>query len=296
MNILHYFYFLYHNLEAHLLGRKRPLLAGFKLTDRCNLRCRVCPFWGRNSQEMTLSQVKDVLAYLHQAGVRLLILEGGEPFLWRDGEYGLEDVVIAGKNLFFCTGIVTNGLMPIDTQADIVWVSVDGLRESHNYNRGPTFDKIIANIEASSHPKLFASVTINARNWQDIPDLVRFLSDKVKGITIQLYYPYEGTEDLYLPFAERREVLGQLIDLKRQGYPVSDSNSALEALRDNSWRCIPWLISSVEPDGQTTFGCYLKNRAVASCEKCGFAAHTEISMAYGWNLSAIYSGAKIFGF
>ena len=296
MNILHYFYFLRHNLEAHLLRRRRPLLTGFKLTDRCNLRCRACPFWKRDSQEMTLSQVKDVLVHLHQAGVRLLILEGGEPFLWHDGNHGLEDVVTAGKKLFFCTGIVTNGLMPIDTQAHVVWVSVDGMRDSHNYNRGPTFDKVIANIEASSHPKLFASVTINARNWRDIPELVRFLSDKVKGITIQFYYPYEGTEDLYLPFAERRQVLDQLIELKREGYPIADSNPALKALRANTWRCFPWLISSVEPNGQITFGCYLKNRAVANCERCGFAAHTEISMAYGWNLSAIYAGAKIFGF
>jgi MoaA/NifB/PqqE/SkfB family radical SAM enzyme len=245
---------------------------------------------------MTLSQVKAVLLHLHETGVRLLILEGGEPFLWHDGEHGLEDIVAASKKLFFCTGIVTNGLMPIDTQADTVWVSVDGMRESHNYNRGPTFDKVIANIEASSHPKLFASVTISSHNYRDIPELVRFLSDRVRGITVQFYYPYEGTDDLYLPFPERRQVLDQLIDLKRQGYPVSDSVPALNALRDNTWRCFPWLISSVEPDGKVTLGCYLKNRAAANCAKCGFAAHTEISMAYDWNLAAIISGAKIFGF
>lgn len=296
MRLSHYLYFARHNLESRLFGRKRPLLTGFKLTDRCNLRCRVCPFWQRETREMSFAQVKDVLRHLYQSGVRLMILEGGEPFLWRDGPHQLEDVVAESKKLFFCTGIVTNGLIPIETKADVVWVSVDGLRESHNYNRGPTFDKVIANIQGSRHPRLFASVTINSVNWQEIPDLVRFLSDKVKGITIQFYYPYEGTEDLSLSPVDRREVLDQIIELKRAGYPVSDSIPALAALRDNSWRCFPWLISSVEPDGQVTFGCYLMNRAAVNCARCGFAAHTEISMAYDWNPAAIYAGATIFGF
>jgi len=296
MQLSHYLYFLRHNLESRLLGRKRPLLTGFKLTDRCNLRCRVCPFWQRETDEMSFVQVKDVLLRLYQLGVRLMILEGGEPFLWRDGAYGLEDTVAESRRLFFCTGIVTNGLTPIETQADIVWVSVDGLRETHNHNRGPTFDKVIANIQRSTHPRLFANVTINAMNQKEIPELVRFLADKVKGITIQFYYPYPGTEDLSVAAAERFAVLDELIALKRAGYPVSDSIPALRALQDNSWRCFPWLISSVEPDGQITLGCYLLNRAAVNCKWCGFAAHTEISMAYNWNLAAIHAGAKIFGF
>ena len=245
---------------------------------------------------MTFPQVKDVLVRLHRAGVRLLILEGGEPFLWHDGTYGLEDVVTECKKHFFSTGIVTNGLMSIETGADLVWVRVDGMRDAHDYNRGPTFERVVANIETSSHPRLLASVTINSRNWRDIPELVRFLDGKVRGITIQFYYPYPGTEDLFLPFAERRQVLDWLIDLKRDGYPVSDSVPALKALRDNSWRCYPELISSVEPDGQITFGCYLRNRAAVNCTQCGFAAHTEISLAYDWNLAAICAGATIFGF
>lgn len=245
---------------------------------------------------MSLSQVKEVLLRLHRSGVRLMILEGGEPFLWRDGAYGLEDVVAECKRLFFCTGVVTNGLLPIETQADVVWVSVDGMRETHNYNRGPTFDKVIANIQRSRHPRLFANVTINSKNKSEIAELVHFLADKVKGITIQFYYPYPGTEDLAVSPADRRQVLDELIALKRAGYPVSDSISTLKALRDNTWRCFPWLISSVEPDGEVTLGCYLLNRAEVNCKQCGFAAHTEISMAYNWNLAAIYAGAKIFGF
>ena len=289
-------YFLQHNLASRLLGWRRPLLAGFKLTHRCNLRCRACPFWRQKGEDMSFAQAQQALDELYAAGVRLVIFEGGEPFLWRDGHYRLADLVSEAKQRFFSVGVTTNGTLPLDVPADVVWVSVDGLAETHDRNRGPSFERAMTHIAASSHPKIFANVTINRLNWQEVPELVRFLAGRVKGITIQFYYPYAGTEDLSLGQAERRQVLEELIALKRAGYPVADSIPALKALQDNSWRCHPWLIANVEPDGTVNIGCYLKNRATISCQRCGFAAHVEISLAYDWNLAAIAAGREIFGF
>ena len=292
----HYLYFLRHNLASRLLGRRRPLLAGFKLTHRCNLHCAACPFWRQEGEDMSFARARRALDELYDAGVRLVIFEGGEPFLWRDGDYRLADVVKAAQQRFFCVGVTTNGTLPLDVPADVVWVSVDGLAETHDRNRGPSFERAMAHIAASSHPKVFANVTINRLNWREMPELVRFLAERVKGITIQFYYPYEGTEDLSLGRAERRGVLEELIALKRAGYPVADSIPALKALMDNSWNCHPWLIANVEPDGAVNCGCYLKNRAEISCQQCGFAAHVEVSLAYDWNLAAIAAGREIFGF
>ena len=291
-----YLYFLRHNLESRLLGKRRPLLAGFKLTHRCNLSCAVCPFWKLDEGHMSFAQARQALDTLFHAGVRLVIFEGGEPFLWRDGSHRLADLVTEARKRFFCVGVTTNGTLPIDAPADVIWVSVDGLRETHNRNRGPCFDRVIDNIAASSHPNVFANITINRLNWREMPDLVRFLADRVKGITVQFYYPYEGTEDLSLGAEDRVAVLEELIALKNDGYPLADSVPALRSLMHNTWRCHPWLIANVEPDGTVHFGCYLRNRAEISCEKCGFAAHTELSLAYDWSLPAIAAGRRIFGF
>ncbi len=292
----HYLYFLKHNLEARLLKRRRPLLAGFKVTNRCNLQCRACPFWQKGGEDVPYSVALDALDRLHKSGVRLLIFEGGEPFLWRDGEHTLEDLVQAATRKFFCTGITTNGLLPIETSADTVWVSIDGLRDTHDQNRGKCFDRVRANIAASSHPSILANITVNKVNCRQIPDLVTFLQEKVKGVTIQFYYPYEGTQDLSVDQSDREWVLDELVRLKRQGHPVLDSCAALEALKKNAWRCYPWLIANAEPDGSINNGCYLKNRSDISCAKCGFAAHVEMSLAYDWHWGAIQAGKKIFGF
>ena len=233
-------------LAGHLLGQRRPLLAGFKLTQRCNLRCSVCPYWRQSTPEMDYAGVVCTLAELRRSGARFLILEGGEPFLWHHGSYGLEDVVAAAQERFFWVGVVTNGTFPLQSQADILWVSVDGLGETHDRNRGPTFDRVMAHVEASDHPRLYANVTINRLNRREIPALIEFLAGRIAGVTIQFYYPYAGTEDLGLTKEERRQVLDDLIHLKRLGYPVTDSVAALEALKANTWRCHPWLLVNAE--------------------------------------------------
>jgi len=81
------------------------------------------------------------------------------------------------------------------------------------------------------------------------------------------------------------KVLCNLIKMKKDGLPIANSYACLQALKDNRWKCHPWMIASVDPDGKITQGCYVKNRGEISCEKCGFSAHTEISLAYSGEIS-----------
>ena len=253
-------YFLLYYLRT-LFGRRMPLLGGVKLTHRCNLRCCHCPFWRKEKGSLSFAQLRSCLGTLYDWGVRLLIMEGGEPFLWREGEYDLHDAVREAKKRFFSVSVTTNGTFPLDIEADNVWVSIDGLEETHDRIRGPSFGRIMANIDASSHPSIYAHITINSLNWREIPELVRFLSGRVKGITVQFV----------------------------------DSYACLAALKDNRWRCRPWMIASVDPDGELLHGCYVKGRGQISCERCGFSAHTEMSLAYAGVLESILVGSKVFG-
>lgn len=233
---------------------------------------------------------------LYEQGVRIVIFEGGEPFLWRDEDYTIKDVVSEAKKLFFSIGITTNGTFPIEAGADVIWVSIDGLKETHDRLRCGSYDNVITNIKASSHPRIYAHITINSINWKEIPELVQFLTPLVKGVTIQFHYPYkEGEKDLSLTPDKRQKVLNDLIQLKKQGLPVANSFTCLNALKNNTWKCHPWMIASVEPDGIITHGCYVKNRGEISCDKCGFSAHTEISLAYSGVFESIKLQSKIFG-
>lgn len=293
----------HHWVSYHLTGDRRPLLAGFKLTHRCNLRCRTCPFWQRPRPDVTWEGVQAGLDELYAAGCRILILEGGEPTLWHDGDRRLEDVIGAARARGFARiGITTNGTLPIETGADIVWVSFDGLRETHEAVRGPIWERVMANIAASRHPRILAQVTISRTNWLELPELIRFLSDHVQGVTFQFFYPYRESDDLWLPWPERARVLRELAALKDQGYPVLDSYRVLRDLADNRWHCHDWLIADAEPDPENPAravvhrGCYLKGRAEADCRLCGFAAHAELSLAFDLHPGAIWAGQQVFHF
>ncbi|MDI7275410.1 MAG: radical SAM protein [Anaerolineae bacterium] len=294
--LTHYLYFLLHNLRCRLRRERRPLLAGVKLTHRCNLRCPACPFWRRPAGDLPYAAALAALDALRRAGVRLVIFEGGEPFLWRDREHGLEDLIREARRRFFVVGVTTNGTLPLRTSADVLWVSLDGPRQVHDAYRGRSYDRIMENIAAARHPRVLANLTISRLNWEGIPELVRDLKGRVRGITIQFAYPYPDGEDLTVSPQARSQVLDQLIALKRQGYPILDSYRVLQRLKDNSWRCHDWLIANVEPDGQINYGCYLRGRGEIDCRQCGFAAHAELSQAYDWDPAAILCGRRVFGF
>ncbi len=289
--ISHYPYLFYH----YVLHRDKPLLASFKLTYRCNLTCRQCPFYSMQAEELRYEQVLDILERLYQRGNRLVVLEGGEPMLWKDGAFSIHDVVAAAKKKFFSVGMTTNGTLPLNVAVDTMWVSIDGLESTHNALRGaPIFSRIIDNIQQSQHPRLFAHITINTVNAAEIPELIRFLQHKVRGITVQFYYPYNQQDELFLDFDRREPLLEEIILLKRVGFPVLNSIAALQALKRNTWKCNDRLVDNANPDGSITQGCYLKNRADIDCSKCGFSPHTEISLACKMNLQSIIAGQRIF--
>ena len=287
--------FLALQLRSRLLHQRRPLLAGYKLTTRCNLACVHCPFWQRRSPELGFDGALAVLRRLHDSGARLLILEGGEPLLWRDGSLDLDDLVRAARRLFWTVGVVTNGTLPLPQSADVVWVSVDGFEDMTRQIRGDVFATQMRNLEAGGGRRLYANITVNAWNVDEIPALVQHLTGRVRGITLQFHYPYNGEDELSLPWDRRARLLDALISLKRRGYPLLDSVACLRALKAPGWRCHSWLVTSAEPDGAITQGCYLMGRGPIACDRCGFAAHLEMSLAYDFHPGAMAAGMRVFG-
>ncbi|MCX7990952.1 MAG: DUF3463 domain-containing protein, partial [Proteobacteria bacterium] len=291
------FYFFRYFLECRLLGKRKPILGGFKITHKCNLRCYHCPFWEKETGELDFNKAKEVLDKMYKLGVRIVIFEGGEPLLWKDGDKNLIDLINYAKKTFFSIGVTTNGTLPLkDIPSDVLWVSFDGMRETYKKIRGDVFDKVIRNIKESNHKNLYANVTINKLNEGEIEEIVKFLSELVKGITIQFHYPYGAEEDreLFIPLKERVNILDRLIRLKKDGYPVMDTVRTLNAMKTNSWKCHDWMIANANPDGTITEGCYIKNRGEINCRYCGFAAHTELSLAFDFYIPAINMGRKIF--
>jgi Fe-coproporphyrin III synthase len=279
---------------------KRPLISSFKLTNRCTLKCLHCPFWRSNEiLELKYDKAVAILQKLHEDGIKIVIFEGGEPLIWKDRESNkdIHDIIAMARELFYYVCVTTNGTVELNNvEADIIFVSIDGLQKTHDAIRGISFDRIIENIKANKNSKkIIANICISKINIKEIPELVKFLDTITSGITIQFFYPYPNVENQSISQDEKEQVLKELIKLKKEGYKILDSSACLDKMLENTWKCYDFLVSSVEPDGTANYGCYLKNKVDnVSCKDCGFAVHCEISLAYSLNIDALNSAAKIF--
>jgi len=287
-------------LQRRVLRRPTPLLASVKLTYKCNLACGMCPFhlrMGESNSSMGWHTAVKLLANLSSLGTRIAVLEGGEPLLWRDGEKGIEDLVSYAKGRFLRVAATTNGTLPLDLPVDLLWVSLDGLKDEHDRFRSGSFDRVWANLKKSRHPNLYVHFTMHRENWKCLEGLADKLQEipAVKGITVQLFYPYgQGEWSLALAGEERRAALENVLALKKRGYPILNSSNRLRAMNQNVWKCHEDILINADPDGTITPGCYAKSRGDVNCRDCGFTPVAEASGALDLIAGSLLAGFKIF--
>jgi Fe-coproporphyrin III synthase len=286
--------------QRKVLRRELPLLASFKLTYRCNLRCAPCPYHRRGDaprSHIRWESATAALDALHHAGCRIVVFEGGEPLLWDDGNRTFRDLALYARDRFLCTAATTNGTLPLDVPVDVLWVSLDGTKKTQDRLRSGSFDRVWSNLEKASHEKLLVHFTMNRENWRDLGALLDELKQRpaVRGVTVQLFYPYgQGEENLALETAERREAIVSAIALKERGYPIFNSRRSLERMITNGWQCHDSLLVNVDPDGSITQGCYVRSRGEMRCSDCGFTPVAELSGAFDFAPASILAGWKAF--
>ena len=288
------FYGIKYLLRHHLFKNQVPLICGLTLTNRCNLRCRHCTLVRRGNKDLCFEEITAVIDSYYREGGRCLYLQGGEPFLWREGKYGFEDVVrYAHRAGFFTVIIYTNGTIPIETSADTVFISVDGLQTTHDSLRGSSFNQIVENIQNSGHPSLFINYTINSDNRHELEEFCKFAESlqPIRGTFFYFHTPYYCLDDLYVELPERESILRELLAYKKK-YRILNSRAGLRSALRNDWRR-PLDICSVYEKGEIYKCCrYPGSRKL--CENCGYLSYAEIDQTLRLKPSAILNALKYF--
>jgi len=283
-----------------LLRRKTPLLASFKITWRCNLACKGCPFHRRAKRpgsSMDWDTVRRSLDALAEMGTRIVVFEGGEPFLWENRGRTLDDAVGYAKGLFTRVAVTTNGTFPLRGPADILWVSLDGRKDTHDRLRSGSFDRVMKSLRETRHPRVLVHVTVHRENRRELEPMLQMLQDvpAVRGVTLQFFYPYgQGEAPLSMTRAERRETVEEIIGLKERGFPILNDAGRLRAMAAGSWRCHDDILVNVDPDGTITQGCYVKSRGEVRCTDCGFTPVAEASGAVDLLPGSLRAGWSVF--
>ncbi|MBC8186024.1 radical SAM protein [candidate division KSB1 bacterium] len=281
-------------INHQILKKTTPLICGLVLHNKCNLRCRHCNIPGRGAKKLSFEETTSVISSFYKKGGRTLYLEGGEPFIWRDGSNSIEDVVTYSHKIgYYATVIYTNGTIPINTSADTVFISIDGLQKTHDFLRGESFNKIEKNILESSHPSLYINYTINNFNKDEIERFCLYINEiqQIRGIFFYFHTPYYGYDELYLEPTEKNKVLHKLLKYKNK-YKILNSRAGLKCALKNDWKR-PLNICQVYEKG-TTYNCCRFSGDPELCRNCGYLSYAEIHQTLNLKPSAILNALKYF--
>ena len=269
-------------LTTVLARRTDPIVGSLIVTDRCNLACAHCAVANLRRVNYPFPRLQADLRSMYAQGVRILFLYGGEPFLWRDGDRHLADVVAEARRIgFLLVNAVTNGTCGLDLpDADLLLVSVDGTREHHDAIRGRTYDKVLASIRSAPRANICLYMAVNRVNLDDVEHVCRLARElpTVRAVSFNLHTPYPGTETLTLTQQQRRDVcdrIGRLID---EGHPIMNIRSALPRVASGSpQRPCPQCV--IVEDGEQ-WTCGRCSEIPGLCDQCGFLFATELSLLF----------------
>lgn len=284
-------------LKAKFMGVKKPLQTVLFISEKCNLACRHCSIYKKeNPRIKTYEQIREELEYTYRLGARFVDFEGGEPMIWHDGEHDINSLIRLAKKIgFFSTTVTTNGQLPFTgCEADSIWVSLDGLGKYHEEIRGTgTFDRLVKNIETSGHSEVSVNMVVNRLNHPSVTETIEFAEKNphIRSISINFHTPFSGTEDLFINWGVRAEIITDIIRMKKNGYSIMNSFSGLKLMKENGFRQRCWVTNFIMPDGLRLPEC--QGREAGVCDRCGFCMAGEMSSLFSLKMDTIRAGMKL---
>jgi MoaA/NifB/PqqE/SkfB family radical SAM enzyme len=283
--------------KTKFLRKRKPLQTVLFISDKCNLACRHCNIYQKENPHIkTYEKIKEELEYSYRLGSRFVDFEGGEPTIWKDGEYNLNSLMALAKEIgFYSATMTTNAILPFSgSKADSIWVSLDGLGKYHDDIRGKgAFDRLVKNIETANHPRVSVNMVINSRNYPSVEETIEFAKNNpnIQSISLNFHTPFHGTEELMLDWEKRNEIIDLIIQKKKSGYPIMNSVSGLKLMKHNRFRKECWVTNFIMSDGSRYNECQGKTAGV--CDQCGFSMAGEMNSVLNLRWDTILAGMKL---
>lgn len=264
-----------------VLVTHQPLVMTHMVTARCISRCKVCTNWRipHEGREMSTQEVYRLIDEAKRLNFIAYIAWGGEPLL-RDDILGVLGRA-HGSGLF--TVLVTNGyLLPAAAEkvakvTDFVWVSMDHYTEKHDEIRGldGSFGRALEGIRRLK--RAGANVAINCVVSKLNRGCGRGMAELASELGVKLSFDdveaFKGMNDRYsLSPEERRSFFAEALELKKEHYPIINSEEFLRAqVSGEKFSCRqPEVFIKVSEDGKVApFWCHLQSEPLGDLRREG---------------------------
>lgn len=284
-----FLYLTYFGIKSIVFKEKKPILGTIILTDYCNLSCKHCAVNNINKKMHSYESIINEMKRFYSIGIRILFFCGGETLLWQDKGKNIRDLIKEARKIgFYIVNVVTNGTVTLDIpEADVIFLSLDGMKDTHNLIRGDTYDTIMKNIDDASNSNICIYMAVNKLNFKEVQEVVEF-ADKnpnISSISFNFHTPYKGTEYLTLSREEKLEVVSKIKELIKKKMPIFNLYSALDVYLKDSWNrpCYQCIVSE---EGKI-YNCGRCIEIEGLCRECGYLFAVEFSLLFNGNVRAI---------
>lgn len=179
---------------------KYPIMVGWAITNKCNLRCLYC---SQNSgkqleNELTLAEAFKVIDEFSENKISIIGFTGGEPFLYD----GLHEVLRYANDKYIRCVVTTNGIAiangyPIKYLSRFIKVriSLDSFKPStHDYLRNKTgcFISVIKAIDILKRIGMQIEIvtTLSSENINEFDDMLKFIKElEIDQWSISIFCP-----------------------------------------------------------------------------------------------------------
>lgn len=160
------------------------------ITNRCNLRCKHCYNYSGEQKidrtEWTPEELELLTQQINEARPSHVCICGGEPMIRKDDVYGFIRRI---RPIVKSINMVSNGyfigseeaMRLKETGIDLVQISIDGLKDSHNWLRGNecSYDRAINAIHELTNEGIRVSVACapNIHNIEQLEDLIMLMEN-----------------------------------------------------------------------------------------------------------------------
>lgn len=188
------------------------------VTNRCNLRCRMCQIPLVNNKEMTTEELKRLIEDIPNLYPETIVFSGGEPLLRED----VFDLISLANKRKINVCLTSNGTL-IDEEIakklslsgiTVINISIEGNEEIHDYLRGKgTFRKAIKALENLSRYKIETTIAtvVCRQNYISLPYIMDLAYQF--GVTTVKFQPFN--EIFLIEKEKKEEFFGGLEDLEK---------------------------------------------------------------------------------
>jgi MoaA/NifB/PqqE/SkfB family radical SAM enzyme len=176
-----------------VLKKKIPLIANWKITDRCNYRCRYCSCGqnGNDKTELSTGDVFKIIDQLLSSGIKIIGFTGGEPFIRDDFGKIVEYCYMRSMSVSVNTNgsLITRHINQL-RKLKRINLSLDGPRDINDYIRGNgSFDNVMRAIAIAREKNIRVvevTTVLSNKNINYIDTLLRLAQELEVRINFQI--------------------------------------------------------------------------------------------------------------